>query len=186
MHVWLPLLLFFRLPFWEAHPAELWTDRQIDTVRFDSPWAQKVGPDPSILVWLATAAPVEEAEAEARVRGKVQIRERDPDYAYYLVLNRERNFVLAISLAPGALAKRGEEARMLEESAMILGGKRHRIVGYFPPTAADPVLRLVFEREVKPADKRVLFRLYVPGIDFPDRDVEFRVSDLMYHGKLEM
>jgi len=28
--------------------------------------------------------------------------------------------------------------------------------------------------------------LYLPGLNFPERDVEFRVKDLMFQGKLEM
>jgi len=39
---------------------------------------------------------------------------------------------------------------------------------------------------VKAADKSVLFRLYLSGLTFPEREVEFRVKDLLYHGKLEM
>jgi hypothetical protein len=39
---------------------------------------------------------------------------------------------------------------------------------------------------VEPTDKNVVFRLYLPGVTFPDREVEFRVKDLMYHGKLAM
>jgi hypothetical protein len=60
------------------------------------------------------------------------------------------------------------------------------MVGHFPPTPSDPVLRLVFPREVQASDKRIVFRLYLPGLDFPDREVEFAVKDLIYHGKLAM
>jgi hypothetical protein len=60
------------------------------------------------------------------------------------------------------------------------------MVGHFPPTATDPVLRLVFPREVEASDKAVVFRLYLPGVEFPDREVQFRINELMYHGKLAM
>lgn len=69
---------------------------------------------------------------------------------------------------------------------MRIGRKTWPIVGYFPPTPSDPVLRLVFPRAVRPSDKRVVFRLYLPGVDFPDREAEFIVKDLIYHGALEM
>ena len=59
-----------------------------------------------------------------------------------------------------------------------------KIIGYFPPMRSDPVLRLVFPREVQPTDKTVVFRLYLAGISFPEREVQFRLKDLMYHGKL--
>jgi len=32
----------------------------------------------------------------------------------------------------------------------------------------------------------VLFRLYLPGLALPNRETEFRVKDLLYHGKLAM
>ena len=39
---------------------------------------------------------------------------------------------------------------------------------------------------MKETDKSVVFRLYLPGVEFPKREAEFRVKDLMYHGKLAM
>ena len=39
---------------------------------------------------------------------------------------------------------------------------------------------------VKSSDKSVEFQLYLPGLPFPERQVEFRVKDLTYHGKLAM
>ena len=82
--------------------------------------------------------------------------------------------------------KAEENRRMEEETAMVIGKRRFKIVGHFPPTPSDPVLRLIFPREVKSTDKSVLFRLYLPGLTFPEREAEFRVKDLAYQGKLEM
>ena len=82
----------------------------------------------------------------------------------------------------GTVRKAGDPS----ECVMIAGRKIWQLVGHFPPSQSDPVLRLVFPREVNPADKSVLFRLYLPGVAFPEREVEFRTRDLMYHGKLEM
>ena len=48
------------------------------------------------------------------------------------------------------------------------------------------MLRLIFPRAVKPGDKTVLFRPYLGGLKFPQREIEFRVKDLTYQGKLEM
>jgi hypothetical protein len=75
---------------------------------------------------------------------------------------------------------------MEEESVMLVGKKRYQIVGHFPPTPSDPVLRLVFPRAVRSTDKSVIFRLYLGGLKFPEREVEFRVKDLVYQGKLEL
>jgi hypothetical protein len=69
---------------------------------------------------------------------------------------------------------------------MIIGKKTYKIVGHFPPTKDDPVLRLVFPREAESTDKNVIFHLYLPGVPFPERELEFRVKDLIYHGKLSM
>ncbi|SPF46171.1 conserved hypothetical protein [Candidatus Sulfopaludibacter sp. SbA4] len=183
----LPLLLLLAQPFWEAKSPEKWTDREIGLLRSNSPWAVTIGPTPAVLVYLATARPIEDAEDEVRLRAKNAPRELDPDYLTYLSQNREKHFVLAIPYASLSGLGKAEETRKLEqESAMLIGRKTYKIVGYFPPTPSDPVLRLVFPREVRPSDKRVVFRLYLPGVDFPDREVEFVVKDLIYHGTLEM
>ena len=187
MRFLLTVLFFLAPPFWETKPPERWTDREIETVRHDSPWAQTVGPEPKVLVYLATAAPIEDAEEEARLRTKNPLGEPDPDYLDYLRENRGKHFVLAIpEVTLAGLGKPGEEQLMEEQTQMAIGHKTYKIIGYFPPTEADPVLRLVFPREAQPADKSVIFHLYLPGVGFPNRETEFRIKDLMYHGKLEM
>ena len=119
--------------------------------------------------------------------------ELDPDIVEYLRDNRERHFILAITYPfarpATAIARLGdarENKKMEEESVMVIGRKTYHIVGHFPPTPSDPVLRLIFPRELRTSDKSVLFRLYLPGVNFPERETEFRVKDLMYQGKLEM
>jgi len=181
------LLLLLAQPFWETKPPDKWSDAEIDAVRHSSPWVQAVGPPPELLVWLATAEPIEEAEAEARLRPHRTEKEPDPDYAAYLAENRESSFVLAVAYPTlKDLGHAGEDRRMEQECQMIVGRKTYRIVGYFPPTPSDPVLRLVFPRVVKPEDRAVTFRLYLAGLNFPERELEFRVKDLLYHGKLAM
>jgi hypothetical protein len=190
MHALLPLLFFLAQPFWEAKPPERWTDGEIATIRRDSPWAQVAGPDPAVVVFLATAAPIEMAEAELRLRMKKnasRMPEPDPDYTAYLLENSQNQFVLAIAYPTlKALGKAEESRRLEEESVMVIGRKSYHFIGHFPPTPSDPVMRLIFDREVKAADKAVSFRLYLPGLNFPEREVEFRVKDLMFQGKLEM
>jgi hypothetical protein len=187
MRLLLAMLFFLGPPFWEAKSPERWTDREIDAVRHDSPWAQSVGPEPKVLVYLATAGPIEDAEEEARLRTKNPLAEPDPDYLDYLREHGAQQFVLATpDVTRSGLAKPGEEQTMEEQTAMVIGRKSYKIVCHFPPTELDPVLRLVFPREAEPTDKSVVFRLYLPGVTFPDREVEFRVKDLMYHGKLAM
>jgi hypothetical protein len=181
------LLFFLGRPFWEIKPPERWSEAEIDTVRRISPWAQTVGPSPEVLVWLATAEPIGEAEAEARLRLKHTEKEPDPDYAGYVTENGAENFVLAVGYPrPGGLGSAQEQKRMEDECSMILGHRTYHIVGHFPPTPSDPVLRLVFPRRVKQSDKAVDFALYLAGLPFPERQVEFRVKDLFFHGKLSM
>ena len=184
----LPLLLLLMVqPFWEIKPPEKWSDAEIETMRHASPWAQSVGPPPELLVWLATAEPVEAAEAEARLRPRHTEKEPDPDYAAYVTENREDAFVLAIAYPTlKDLGHAEEDRRMEQECQMTVGRKTYRIIGHFPPTPSDPVLRLVFPRVVKASDKTITFRLYLPGLDFPERELDFRVKDLSYHSRLAM
>jgi hypothetical protein len=190
MHALLPLFFFLAQPFWETKPPEAWTDAEIQTVRTESPWAQQTAEAPQVVVYLATAAPIEHAETELRLRLKKNphpMPEPDPDYVEYLNTHRAESFVLAIAYPTLAgLSDAVESKRMEAESVMRIGKKSYGIVGHFPPTPSDPVLRLIFPRAVQPADKTVLFRLYLGGLKFPEREVEFRVKDLTYQGKLEM
>jgi len=185
MHALLALF-FLAQPFWEAKAPEQWTNGELDMLRANSPWAQTVLPNPAVLVYLATAAPIEEAEVELRARGK-NASAPDADYLTFLSSHRDEYFVLAIPYANSdRIGKPEDEKRMVEETVMLVGRKQVKIAGHFPPVAGDPVLRLVFPREVHASDKRVVFRLYLPGIQFPDREVVFQVKDLIYHGELAM
>jgi hypothetical protein len=187
MRALVALLFFFGQPFWETKPPDKWTEVDIGLLLSNSPWAQTVGPSPEVTIYLATAKPIEEAETELRARRKNFLPEPDPDYSIYLTDHGDESFVLAIPYTPATIAKLGaaKELKQLEEdSAMVIGKKTYKITGYFPPTPSDPVLRLVFPRRIQSSDKRVMFRLYLPGLDFPDREVEFQVKDLNYQGKL--
>ena len=188
MHAFIgAVLFFFAAPFWEAKPSEKWTLTEIGQMLTDSPWAQTIGPEPNVLVYLAAAAPIEQAESELRLRSRRALRQPDADYQAYLSENRETHFVLAVNYPERARLRIAEEQRRLEkETVLRIGRKEYPITGHFPPTPSDPVLRLIFPREVRESDKKVVFRLYLPGVNFPDREVEFTVKELMYHGKLEM
>ena len=190
MHALLPLFFFLIQPFWEAKPPERWTDAEIQSLRTDSPWAQRSPESPQVVYYLATAAPIEQAEGELRLRMKKNphpLPEPDPDYVEFLRDHREQSLVLAIAYPTiPQITDREESKRMEEDSVMLIGRKTYHIEGHFPPVPSDPVLRLIFPRAVKPTDKTVLFRLYLGGLNFPEREVEFRVKDLLYQGKLEM
>ncbi len=177
-------------PFWEQRPPEKWTFDEIQQLRTSSPWAQSAGDIAPVTVFFATAAPIEQSEEELRLRMKKNphpLPEPDPDYTDYLRDHRAEAFVLGIAYPPmNTFGKPGEDKQMEQQTAMVIGHKEYRILGYFPPTPSDRVLRLVFPRAAKPTDKEVLFRLYLPGIPFPERDAAFPVRDLVYQGKLAM
>ena len=120
----------------------------------ESPWAQQTAEAPQVVVYLATAAPIEHAEAELRLRLKKNphpLPEPDPDYVEYLNTHRAENLVLAITYPTLAgLGDAVENKRMEDESVMRIGKKSYGIVGHFPPTPSDPVLRLIFPRAVQP------------------------------------
>ena len=188
MHALVALLFFLAQPFWETKSPEQWTDREIDFMRGASPWTQTIGPTPELTVWLATAQPMEAAEDEARLRKRNPLNQPDADYLDFLREHREKVFVLAVSYPSlDGLGKEANAWKTVEkETLMTVGGKTYKIEGTFPPTPSDPVLRLIFPRSVKPTDKSVAFRLYLPGLPFPEREAEFHVKDLSYRGKLEM
>src|SRR5258706_9989832 len=174
MHALVPLLFLMVQPFWETRPPEQWTAAEIDQIRTNSPWAQFVGRVSPEVVFLATALPVEHAETELRLRFKKNreaLPEPDPDYVVYLREHRSEAFVVGVTY-PRLISfgKPGEDKRMEEETALVIGRKEYRILGYFPPTPSDPVLRLIFPRAVKPGDKQITFRLYLPGLNFPERE----------------
>jgi len=190
MHALVPLLLLLAQPFWEQRPPEQWTAAEIDSLRTNSPWAQWVGQVSPVTVFLATALPIEHAEAELRLRFKKNrgaMGEPDPDYVDYLRQHRAEVFILGVAYPPlPSFGKAGEDKIMEEQTALVIGRKQYQILGYFPPSPSDPVLRLVFPRVVKPTDKELVFRLYFPGLNFPEREAVFVVKDLMYQGKLQM
>jgi hypothetical protein len=189
----LVLLWFFAPPFWEARPAAQWTDAELNRMLGDSPWAQAVTPQPLMVAMFATAKPVEDAIAELERRRRSnpitggRLAEPDIDYIDYVKRHRDEHFVLAVPYVTlAALGEAQEEKRMETQCTMRVGKRQYHLLGHFPPTPSDPVLRLIFPRVAKPEDKSVSFDLYVPGITHPNRMVEFRVKEMMYKGKLEM
>ena len=192
---YLALLFWLAAPFWEtAAPAD-WSDSQLKGLLTDSPWAQLVGATGSssaraIQVLVATAGPIEQGELEWDRRFTKKKAEPDlmkEEYRVWLQDNRATHIVLAISAAKNdQLSDESEIRRMEEQSVMIVGRKKYKMTGHFPPSAGDPYLRIAFPREVTAADKSVNFELYVPGVGIPFRSVEFRVKDMTVKGKLEI
>jgi hypothetical protein len=146
---------------------------------------------PPVQIYIATATPIQQAETERdrRFRRKPAPAGDDlaAEYRLWLEDNRTTQIIVAIRMNNnGGFFDNKETRHMEEESVMRIGRKKIKMTGHFPPSASDPYLRLAFPRQVTPADKTVSFELYLPGIDMPFREVEFRVKDMMVNGKLEM
>jgi hypothetical protein len=195
---WFAVLFLFAAPFWEAKTPTDWTERELQLLLTDSPWAQmmdapgKAGSNP-VQIFLATAAPIEQAEHQWDLRfKKKRPGDAPPDtmneeYRAWLAENRARQIVVAVAVnLPQALSNEQEIHRMEEECVMRVGRKKFKMSGHFPPSPADPYLRLAFPREVKASDKTVIFEMYLPGVPIPFRQAEFQVKDMLLKGELQI
>lgn len=194
MHL-LAFLLMLATPFWETLSPREWNNEQLMLMLTDSPWAQTTtfregSPAP---IYLASAKPMREAEAELLRRFTLKIGAANmPDsasrreYEDFLAENDGKVVVIAIrNINLKILAEAEEGKRMEEESYMKVGKKKIKLSGHFPPTPADPVLRLIFPRPAE-LGKEIQFELYMAGFTGPYRSAIFKLKDLVYKGKTEL
>lgn len=193
----LAILFFLAGPFWETTPPAEWSQTQLQQLLTDSPWAQIV-PAPgtssakALQIFLETAGPIGQGEAEWDRRFTKKKADAPPgllkeEFRDWLADNRATQIVLAISAGKSTAYSDEREIQAMEkETVMIVGRKKYKMTGHFPPAEADPYLRIAFPRQVTPADKSVTFELYVPGTGAPYRSAEFTVKDMIVNGKLEM
>ena len=181
---WLALLA---APYWETKPPQEWSEEQLLRLFTYSPWAQgieKVGRS----AFLATARPMQDAERElARRRRTKGSDPPDSEFQDFLAQDQGKHIVLAIPYPDARpLADAAESRRMEEESILRIGRKKYKMTGHFPPSPSDPYLRMAFPRELGPGDKSLVFELYLPGAGGTYGMVEFRLKELLYHGKPEL
>src|SRR6202790_3539207 len=129
---WFLLLLSLATPFWETKAPSDWSDIEIANLLADSPWAQMVvtpgkNSAPPVQVYLATAAPIEQAEQERNLRAE---RRRSPnakpvedqfaeEYRAWLEDNRATQIVVAVRITNNKGISNEEDMRSMEsESAM--------------------------------------------------------------------
>lgn len=194
-------LLLLASPFWEAKPPQQWDDRELLQMLTDSPWAQqveggvKVSAGLPVLVYIASAGPIEEAERERERRASLRRSgnagsEPDPfteEYRLWLKDNRATQIVVAVYIPNTAAFSDEREVRQMEaESVMHVGRKKIKMSGHFPPSANDPYLRLAFPRQVQLSDKSIVLDLYLPGVSIPYREAQFALKDMVVRGKLEL
>jgi hypothetical protein len=183
-------------PFWESKAPHDWTDLEISGLLNDSPWAraalaQGILSQQGIPTYLSSALPMQEAEAEIKRRRQIRNRPAGPaetdDYLEYLKQHKADSIVLTVLFPdPLQLANANEAKRMEEECFLKIGRKKYKMTGHFPPTPADPYLRLVFPRQIGPKDKTIEFDLYLPGVPDSYRIAEYVIKEMMYRGKLEI
>ncbi len=188
MHAVCLVLALYATPFWETKAPREWTEQELQAMLQNSPWAQQADPTPPATAYLATARPIREAEAEQHRRSATPPPEAaNPDYAEFLHNDNGKHLVLAIPYPdPNSLADAAEARRMEKETILKIGRRKIQMDGHFPPTPSDPVLRLIFPRNIEAGDKTLVFELYLPGYSFPEKGVEFRLKDMFYKGKLEL
>jgi len=190
-------------PFWETQSAAELTDQQLLALLRASPWSQvhqlrlprgrlmpQGGlPNPSVHVYLASAAPVREAERELRRRRAATDPElaADSEYEEFLEANPGRYIVLAVQvLRPELLEREASVRKMERDSRLKVDGRSYELAGHFPPTRSDPYLRLIFPRDIREGDREIRFELYVPGVPLPFRSIRFELDQLRYRGRLEL
>src|SRR5437868_2491845 len=185
MHAIALWLALAAAPFWEAKPPQDWSEEQLQRILTDSPWAQTVA---GSAMFLATAEPMRDAERERwRRRTAKGAEPPDPEYTDFLAKEASRHIILAIGYRNlRALDDAAEARRIGEESILKVGKKKYKITGQFPPTPSDPYLRLVYPREIGPNEKSLVFELYLPGTSGSYQMLDFRMKELVYHGKPEM
>ena len=189
------------IPFWESTPPMEWSEQQLVGLLNDSAWAQTVGdgrratrlPAPPVLMYLASATPMRQAEEELiRRRYKQQpdlhaaIVDARQEYQAYLAEQGGKVIVVAIPLDANALADAGETKRMESESLIRAGKRKVKSTGHFPPTPADPILRLIFPKDLPEGTKEFTVEVYLPSIPGPYRSATFRVKDLVYRGQPDL
>jgi hypothetical protein len=192
MHSLFTFFLMLAAPFWEAKPASQWSNLDLDLMFRNSPWAQpgqlttRIGGEPQIFVYLASAKPMREAEEERRVRRKVKPDPVAEEYLSWAPQNLDKYIVLSVRVpASTVFSDLSETQRMEKESVLKAGRKRLASVMHFLPSSTDEHLRFVFPREVPDSAKRLSFEFYVPSIAGPYREAEFTMKELTYKGKLE-
>ena len=166
--MWIALFLMMAARFWESKPPAEWTEKEMDIILSDSPWAQSVGASstsPVARVYLATAEPMRMAEKEMRrryVRAGKAVDEMHEEYELFLRENQGKAIVVAVNLAAANFPAEGAEIKHMEEECILkIGRRKFKLAGHFPPSRTDPYLRLAFPREVKPEDKDMVFQLYL-------------------------
>ena len=178
-------LLLQAAPFWEQRPPAEWTRADVDRMMSDSPWAQTDG----VRVYIASAEPVRQAELMWKKWRKQQLGvegvfEEDEDYEQFLREHPGDYIVVGVyGMNPAITPEPRQIAQMEKQSRIKLDKRKYAMIAYFPPTPADPVLRMVFPKKLAGDEKKLILELYLPGVHLPYRNFEFPIKTLVWQGK---
>jgi hypothetical protein len=178
-------LLLQAVPFWTERPPEQWTSSEVTRLLSDSPWAQSSG----VRVYLASAEPARRAELIWKKLRKAQLGvegtfEDDEDYEEFLRKHPGEYIIVGVAGSnPEITPDPREVARMEKESRIKLDKRKYAMLAFFPPTPADPILRMVFPKKLTGDEKTLVLELYVPGVHYPYRNFEFPIKSLTWQGK---
>jgi hypothetical protein len=192
MHLLRVFFLLLASPFWESKPPQEWSNLDLDLIFRNSPWAQasllttRIGGEPQVYVYIASAKPMRDAEAERLSRRKGKTDPVADEYRAWAAENQGKYIVLAVHVPTSlAFSDAAESKHMEKESYLQIGRRRYPLVMLFPPSSTDDHLRFVFPREVRESDKKLSFEIYVPSVAGPYREAEFAIKDLSYKGTAE-
>ena len=173
-------------PFWNVKPPADWSPEEVRELLEHSPWStvSTATMGVALKIHLASAEPIIEAEARERQASRYHV-EPGPSFEEYREMLRAGNvIVLAIRIPDEKAMSDAIESRSLERDSLLHIGKRmYKTITNFPPSPGDPYLRYVFPRDVKPSDKALLLDVYVPGVTYPQRHIEFDLRNMTYRGK---
>lgn len=174
--------------FWNVKAPADWSVEEVRVILRQSPWAtvSAATMGSPVRFHLASAKPMQEAEVKERQALRYRVQPGANFEDYQAMLKEGRCIVLAVLLPDATFASDAIESRSLErDSVLHIGRRAYKLLTHFPPTEGDPYLRYVFPREVKPSDKSLMFEIYVPGLSYPQRHLEFDLREMVYKGKLE-
>ena len=184
---WAVTLALLAEGFWNVKAPADWSIEEVRELLQRSPWAtlSSATRGTALRVHLASATPIREAETRQR-QALRHLEPTGPSFEeYQAMLNEGRYIVLAVYLPDASALSDGIESKSLErDSVLHIGRRAYKLVTHFPPSSGDPYLRYVFPREVKANDKALLFDVYIPGVNYPQRHIEFDLREMLYQGKL--
>jgi hypothetical protein len=172
--------------FWNSKAPADWSIEEVRLLLQQSPWAtvSRATLNAPIPIHVATAEPMRIAEAKERVASRYHVEPGASFEEYEGMVAEGKYIVLAVAMRDSSAMADAIESKSLEKDSVLYAGKRaYKLITVFPPTPGDPYIRYVFPRDVRPGDKSLSFDVYIPGVNYPQRHLEFDLREMIYKGK---